>query len=88
MRFWDNIKGVKEGDILFLHNVETDVLFGPFIAKSNGGLNIEPEAWGGRFQAQVKVGWKVISIIQKASKRFPFLRAPGVKLSDDQGEEY
>ena len=42
-------KQVKKGDILFLHNIDTDILYGPFTAESDAGL-IEADAWDGRFQ--------------------------------------
>lgn len=87
IKFWDDVKEIKKGDVLFLYNIDTDVLFGPFIAATDGGLDIDHEAWGGRFQAQVRVEWKAISILQEASKKFPFLRAPEIRLPKEQGEE-
>ena len=87
VKFLDEIRKIKRGDTLFLYNVNTDVLFGPFVAESNGGLNLEPDAWGGHFPAQVKVGWETISLIQGASTRFGFLKTRTVKLSEEQGRE-
>lgn len=46
---------VKRGDILFLLNLDSDVLYGPFEAKTDGGMNIIPEAWRGNYPYQVKV---------------------------------
>jgi DNA modification methylase len=46
---------IRKGDLLFLNNVDTDVLYGVFKAISNGDFKIEPEAWGGRYPYQVKV---------------------------------
>ena len=48
---------VQKGDIGFLRNYESKKLFGVFRAESNGLLNIDKNAWGGRFPAQVKVAW-------------------------------
>lgn len=87
MKFWDEIKNVKRGDTLFLYNVQTDVLFGPFTAESDGKLNIEPDAWGGGFPAQVRVGWKAISVVRNVHERFPFLKEVSIKLSEEQGGE-
>jgi hypothetical protein len=87
MKFWDEIKDVKKGDILFLYNVQTDVLFGPFTAESDGKRDIEPDAWGGRFPAQVRVGWKAISMIKNARERFSFLKEVSIKLPEEQGGE-
>jgi len=49
------VSKVKKGDILYLHNITDRTLEGPFIAESDGSVNIVPDAWGGGFPAQVKV---------------------------------
>lgn len=46
---------VKKGDFLFLLNLDSDLLHGIFRAASDAQLNIEPEAWGGKYPYQVKV---------------------------------
>ena len=46
---------IKKGDLLFLLNLDTDLLFGIFQAVSDGKLNIESEAWNGNYPYQVKV---------------------------------
>jgi DNA modification methylase len=46
---------VRKGDLLFLHNLDTDVLYGVFKAVSNGGFNLQPDAWNGKYPYQVKV---------------------------------
>jgi hypothetical protein len=52
---------VCKGDILFLNkvskqsNIIENFIEGPFYADSNGSLNINSDAWSGRFPAQVKV---------------------------------
>jgi len=46
---------VKEGDFLFLLNLDSDVLHGVFRASSDAQMNIEPEAWNGKYPYQVKV---------------------------------
>jgi len=46
---------VKSGDLLFLLNVNSDVLYGIFRAKSDGRQNIVPEAWKGKYPYQVEV---------------------------------
>lgn len=45
----DKMLKVKEGDALFLYNVDTDTLYGVYRAKSEGRKNIIPEAWGGKY---------------------------------------
>lgn len=46
---------VKRGNFLFLLNLDTDLLHGVFRATSDGKLNIEPDAWNGNYQYQMKV---------------------------------
>jgi len=57
LEYEDRVLQVRKGDLGFLYNLDTDVLFGVFEAISDGSLDIEPRAWEGRFLAQVKVGW-------------------------------
>src|SRR2546426_1937801 len=51
----EKINKVKAGDKLFLLNVDSDKLYGPFVAATDGGFNLVPEAWGGKYPYQVKV---------------------------------
>ncbi|MEK6984745.1 MAG: DNA methyltransferase [Nanoarchaeota archaeon] len=51
----DKVAKVKKGDVLFLYNLDADAFHGPFTAKSEGGKNIAPEAWGGKYPYQVEV---------------------------------
>ncbi len=55
---------VKKGDLLFLNNLSTNVLYGIFRAVSDGTFNLQPSAWGGRYPYQVKVEalGKIISL--------------------------
>lgn len=46
---------VKPGDVGLLLNINKDELIGIFQACSEAQLHIEPDAWGGRFAAQVRV---------------------------------
>ena len=46
---------VRRGDILFLNNIDTDVLYGVFKAVSDGSPDIEEGAFNGRYRYQVKV---------------------------------
>jgi len=51
----EKVFSIKKNDILFLLNIDTDILYGPFIADSDGGKNLVPDAWQGRYPYQVKV---------------------------------
>ena len=46
---------IRKGDLLFLNNIDTNTLHGVFRATSDGGFNIQPEAWNGKYPYQVKV---------------------------------
>ena len=46
---------VRKGDFLFLLNIESDLLYGIFKASSDGKVNIDPDAWKGKYPYQVKV---------------------------------
>ncbi|MBI2857678.1 MAG: DNA methylase [Chloroflexi bacterium] len=46
---------IRHGDIIFLNNVETDVLHGAFRAVTDGGVSLKPDAFNGRYEYQVRV---------------------------------
>jgi hypothetical protein len=60
---------IKKGDIGFLINVSNDEIIGVFEAVEPARLNIVPEAWGGKFPAQIKVRLitRVVQRIDRAS---------------------
>ena len=51
----ENALKTKKGDVLFLYNMDSDVLHGVFRAKADGAKNIIPEAWNGNYPYQVPV---------------------------------
>lgn len=51
----DDALTVKKGDLLFLLNIDSNVLHGIFRAKSDGKQSIVPEAWKGKYPYQVEV---------------------------------
>lgn len=46
---------IKAGDYCLLHHYEIGGLLGLWQATSNGGKNLVPKVWGGKFPYQVKV---------------------------------
>lgn len=46
---------IREGDLLFLHNIDTDKLLGVYKAASDGTFNIDANAFDGKYPYQVKV---------------------------------
>src|SRR5918912_3822034 len=53
--YGENVLKIRSGDLLFLVNLDTDTLYGTFLAKSQGAKNIVPEAWKGRYPYQVRI---------------------------------
>jgi DNA modification methylase len=53
--YGENVLKIRSGDLLFLVNLDTDILYGTFLARSSGAKNIVPEAWKGRYPYQVQV---------------------------------
>lgn len=51
----DKALQVKKDDILFLFNMDSDILYGVFGAKSDGKKDIAPDAWSGRYPYQVEI---------------------------------
>jgi len=86
-KHWGAVQEISEGDILFLYNLSSRELIGPFIAASEGGWRIDPEAWSGKFPSQVRVKWdeKNLHVLKNADKRFQFLRDKDIcKLTSQQ----
>jgi DNA modification methylase len=65
----DEVLQIKKGDYLFLYNIDKDVLYGIFKAVSDGGKNIEPDAWGGKYPYQVIVEKNENSITLKEARK-------------------
>ena len=69
---------VRKGDLLFLNNLNSNVLYGVFKAVSDGGYNLKPKAWDGRYPYQVEVdvlGEKIeIENARRALKKFKIKR--------------
>jgi len=60
------LKSINKGDIGFLLNITRDQLLGIFVAEGEARLNIDLNAWSGKFPAQVKV--KLIDRLQRVNK--------------------
>jgi hypothetical protein len=73
------LQEVKPGDIGLLLNVSKDELIGVFSARSEAQHSIEPEAWGGRFPAQVRV--QLTGKIQRIPNAAATLKKVGIELT-------
>ena len=67
---------INPGDIGFLLNVNKDELIGIFRACSEAQLHIEPDAWNGKFAAQVRV--ELINELQRIKDATYILSKAGV----------
>lgn len=70
---------VKKGDIGLLLNIDRDELIGIFRARSEAQLHIEPDAWNGRFAAQVRM--ESIGQLQRIKDATYILNKAGVPMS-------
>jgi hypothetical protein len=77
-KYWGWVQQVRIGTPLFLYNIDSKTLLGPFQAASEGRLNIDPRAWENvrplEFPAQVIVKWDKLHELRMAYKKFHFLR--------------
>ena len=51
----DGVLQIKRGDFLFLINMDSDTLKGPYIAESGGAKDLVPDAWRGKYPYQVRI---------------------------------
>ena len=68
---------IRKGDLVFLINIDKDILYGVFEAVSDGGFNLVPDAWGGRYPYQVKV--KPLGQLIKLPRGNKILKSFGIK---------
>jgi len=57
LEYKEKVLKISKGDVGFLYNLDTDVLYGMFESTGDGDLNIEPSAWKGGFPVQIRVNW-------------------------------
>jgi DNA modification methylase len=60
---------IEKGDLLFLNNLSKNILYGIYRAVSDGGYNIQSDAWSGKYPYQVKVEVLGKLIILKNAKK-------------------
>ncbi len=59
---------IEEGDFCLLHHYEIGGLLGLWKATTNGGRNMVPKIWGGKFPFQVKVKLLLPSVTEVSRK--------------------
>ncbi len=77
----DEVQTIPKGSVLFMYNLDTRTLLGPFTAASEGASRIETGTWTSEIDdhsasANIKLEWEDLHIISNADERFPFLRKP------------
>jgi len=75
-RHWDKVRKIRIGTPLFLYNLDTGCLHGPFQAASKPRIHLDPYAFlgsGRSYPAQVEITWTRIGKIEKAHRILPFL---------------
>ena len=73
----ENLDEIQSGDMGFLLNINRDELIGIFRACSEPQLHIEPNAWDGRFAAQVRV--EPIGELQRTKDAAYILKKAGLE---------
>jgi hypothetical protein len=69
---------IKEGSVVFLYNVESRNLLGPFTALTEGGEELDAGTWRMDVDTHIpsedlKVNWENLHVIHEADKELPFL---------------
>jgi len=78
---WNRVSQVREGDILFLLNYQSNRLHGVFEAVSDGKMDIEPYAFDGRFPAQVQVTRKMRCTPLDETALLPLIKRGWIRVS-------
>jgi hypothetical protein len=76
----DYLKEIRAGDTGFLLNLSRNELIGVFKAQSEAQLDIQEEAWGGQFGAQVRV--EASGPLRRVREAALVLASAGVTLVD------
>ena len=91
----DNVQVVREmevGSIVFLLNMVSNTLVGPFTAAGHSGIGLKPGGWrevvDTRTNAGIRVEWEDVHELKNAKDMFPFLKDINVcKLSHFQTQD-
>ena len=73
----DNVQIVREmevGSIVFLLNMVSNTLVGPFTAAGHSGTGLKPGGWREVVDAGIRVEWENLHELKNAQDVFPFLK--------------
>ncbi len=76
-KHWDTVRKIKPGSPIFLINLNTGTLYGPFQSKGKPQLYLDPYVFvesGRNYPAQVEVTWGRVMKINRVFSKFRFLR--------------
>ena len=76
-KHWNTVKKIKPGSPIFLINLNTGTLFGPFRSTGNPQLYLDPYVFmesGRNYPAQVQVSWGRVMKIERVFSKLIFLR--------------
>ena len=80
-RDWRRVSQVKKGDTAYLLNYETNHLYGVFEEVTNGAMNLETDAFGGYFPAQVRVVTKMKAPPASKGALLPLIKKGWIRVS-------
>ena len=76
-KHWNTVKKIKQGSPIFLINLNTGTLYGPFNAVGKPQLYLDPYVFvesGRNYPAQVEVNWGRVMKIERVFSKLKFLR--------------
>jgi len=82
-KHWETVKKIRKGDPIFLINLSTGILYGPFVATRKPQLNLDPYAFissGRNYPAQVEVKWYRVMKMERPYSKLPFLDGQQTRL--------
>ena len=86
-KHWDTVKKIKKGDLIFLINLNTGILHGPFFATRKSQINLDPYAFlssGRNYPAQVEVKWHRVMKLERPYSKLRFLDINRCRLTPSQ----
>ena len=86
-KHWEKVKKIKKGDPIFLINLNTGILYGPFFATRKPKLNLDPYAFlssGRNYPAQVEVEWHRVMKMERPYSKLPFLDVQKCRLTPSE----
>ncbi len=78
--YGDGVLELEPGDSLFLVNLESDRLFGPFHATTKGSYNLDSKVWGDKYPYQVR--FEPVNGVKSIEKAKRFLQKLGIKSNE------